>query len=162
MILSFGKHCRSGFICNPLWHVLLPYLCHILSIWEKTWQCHIHISELGPCNVPGAAALRTQWNRLKEQFADAESRRGLVMFLLWLTICFATLFEHMVSDSEKKWSQIMAGHPPLCFFQLSAVLTNFQSILLILFLAEKHHHPDLFFWPPEFASFVLIVIEIKL
>lgn len=60
MILSFGKHCRSGFICNPLWHVLLQYLCHILSIWEKTWQCHIQISELSPCDVPGAAALQTE------------------------------------------------------------------------------------------------------
>ena len=90
MILSFGKHCRRGFICNTLWHILLQYLCHFLCIWEKIWQYHVHISESSPCNIPGAGAVRIQLNRLKEAFMDAESRKDLTMVLLWLTICFAT------------------------------------------------------------------------
>lgn len=83
-----------------------------------------------PCNLPGAVTARAGLNRWRTG-SRSQTAEGGCGALLWLAICSPT--------SLSIWYVVVGRHHPrlwrntLCVVlsQLSAVLTNFQSIILM-------------------------------
>lgn len=84
--LMFGKCCRRGITCDKLWHDLLHDLWHILSIWEKTGQHHICVSQ-ALVTSPGQSQPELGWTDCRNSSRTEEAEEACHV-LLWLAIYF--------------------------------------------------------------------------
>lgn len=131
MTLSFGTCCRRACICDKLWPSLLHDLWHILPIFGKMLAMAMSPTR-EPVRVtsPEQSQPELGWTDGGAALAHRQQKGGCGA-LLWLAICFPT--------SLSIWYVVVGRHHPrlwrntLCVVlsQLSAVLTNFQSIILM-------------------------------